>query len=77
MKTLLHIEYDGEVTAVSGKVESKDELTSLSIALANIFYEENELCTLVIKALDTLLEQDKINSIELDIDSITSKQVKS
>jgi hypothetical protein len=78
MKSLLHIQTDGNTTIVSGNVNSKDELLTLGVALANLFYEEAQLCDIVVESLNELEAQNKESqAIEIDIDSITSKQVKS
>jgi hypothetical protein len=80
MKSLLHIEYDGDSTIVSGDVRTRDELEHLSVALANLLYTEEELSDSVLKALNILFgneERQEEDVITIDIESLINNKHKS
>lgn len=78
MKALLHIDIDEEKDAVivSGEISTKEELGCLAIALANLFYTEDDLSEATMDALDAITKKIE-KQIHLNLQAITSKQLKS
>ncbi len=78
MKTLLHVELDEENDAVivSGEISTAEELSCLAVALANLFYTEDDLSEATMDALDAITKKIE-KQIHLNLQEITSKQFKS